>query len=605
MHIVQKIRTTMQAKLVVAMTALILAVVILFGSVIYMQTSRTIEQDLERLSKQVLTQANLNLERYFKGYEQVFLLLSYSKELGAWLRVEQGNSLDSYLIFSEIRDIYVTPYIFQYPEIISVMLHNRNGNDIHYSFKYGIHKDYEFNEADWAPFTDNYRMEVRIAKEYLGDNSRSLEIPVMSLIRKVNYGPQTGVLKIDIDLAPALQIVNELGLGKTGYGFFASGDGKILVHPEQDKITTQLPDELQREIEKQDEGFFFREDTKEYVLYKSIGNKDWKTVIVLPYREFASSSIFIRNFTIMVAGLALILASLVAIKISKSITTRLGKLREIIKRTKVGKFDVKANIGGADEVAEVGLAYNEMLESLDHAVNELAQTKIAEQKAVLSALQSQIDSHFLYNALESINSMANLEGHRQIEQTTIALSKMLRYTSDFKSSVVRVKEEVQHLLNYLNIMKIRMGDDFEYEIHVHPDCESGYCLKAIMQPIAENSMKHAVVPMGMPLRMTVDLSISTFGGLPYIQMRIADNGLGFSKEKLARIHEELRQISLSPLNHQHSNIGLLNIHFRLKMYYAKDPYAGIAVENCTSGSGAVITIVFPLQKQPKQEVDMR
>jgi len=603
-HIVELIRSKMKWKLILVISTLMLFVVSFLGTVSYWQTSKIIKDDVERLSNQVLKQANLNLARHFTGYSKGFLSMSFSAEIEKWLQVRKDNRVDSFIVFQEMRDTYIAPYMYQYPEVISVTLYNANGNEINYSMKYGYRLDYSFENAGLESFMEHdYMVDVRWSNDYYFEG-KPIELPVITLTKKVRFGSDTGYIKSDIDLNAALQIINELEIGNNGYGFITNGDGKIIAHPDKSLITSYISDAYFDEVNNRTSGSFFRKESNEIILFRSIDYFDWKTVIVVPYNEFTSSIYFIGKFTIVIAAAALMLSILIAVAISSSFTKRIAKLRRMIKSTARGKLDVSVDIGGNDEVAELGNAYNVMLEDLNNTVNELAESKVAGQKAVLSALQSQIDSHFLYNTLESINSLASLEGHTQIEQTTIALAKMLRYTSEYKSTVVPVEQELGHLSNYLDIMKVRMGDEFEYELTVEDEdgAMSSYCLKAILQPIVENSIKHANVQMDVPLRVKIDVSLINKEDNSYIMMRIVDNGSGFTKEKLGWFTSQLQQITLSPLHHQFNNIGLLNIHFRLQMYYYNDPYAGISLNNLEREGGAEAIVMMPFQSQVMQEV---
>ncbi|MNI24169.1 putative sensor-like histidine kinase [compost metagenome] len=428
-----------------------------------------------------------------------------------------------------------------------------------------------------------------------------MAIPIITMVKKLRYGKNTGFLKIDIDLEPALKIINELELGDSGYGLISDNAGRILLHPDQMMIGEQLPVDILKQMNNQKDGAFFRKESGEFVLFDSVQNNNWKTIVVVPYQEFARSVFLIREITIVIAVVALIVSILFAIGISSSFTKRIAKLRKMIKTTVRGEFETRVVIEGTDEIADLGVAYNSMLSDLQSTVHDLAESKIIQQRAILSALQSQIDSHFLYNTLESINSLANLAGHTAIEETTIALSKMLRYTSDYKSTVVPMKDEIQHLKNYLNIMKIRLGDDFEFEILFHPRCEDAYGLKALLQPIVENSMKHGDV-LDVTLRIQIVIELLVIHGIEYMNVRISDNGKGFAEDKMRWINSQIKQINLSPLHHQYSNIGLLNTHFRLKMYYQDDPNAGITLSNRIDSTGAIVKILIPLQWHAKNEV---
>src|SRR5690606_3102909 len=127
------------------------------------------------------------------------------------------------------------------------------------------------------------------------------------------------------------------------------------------------------------------------------------------------------------------------------------------------------------------------------------------QQAVLRSLQAQINSHFLYNALESINSMAYLARHHQIERTALALAEMLRYTSEYTQTVVGMMEEVHHAVHYVEIMQIRYPSEIDFEYEVDDESRQAVCPKAIIQPIIENSIKHGLEKTGkhLILRLSV------------------------------------------------------------------------------------------------------
>ncbi|NOU90558.1 HAMP domain-containing protein [Paenibacillus sp. LMG 31460] len=603
MYIINQVRNTMKWKLITILSALIVGVVSSIGLVSYMKTSAMVKHDVQRLSNQVLKQASLNLERYFLSYSQGFLLISVAPDLEKWLQLDKSQGLDSYLLFQSIMEAYGQPFFFQHPEILSITLYNENGNEINRTVKYGFNKDYKFYVSDLETFreADNFTFDVGFSNNYVDTNGKMMAIPVITMVKKLRYGKNTGFLKIDIDLEPALKIINELEFGDSGYGLISDNEGRILLHPDQMMIGERLPRDILNQMNNKKDGAFFREDSGEFVLFDSVQPTNWKTIVVVPYHEFARSIFLIREITIVIAVVALLVSILFAVGISSSFTKRIAKLRKMIKTTVRGEFETRVEIEGTDEIAELGVAYNSMLRDLQSTVHALAESKLIQQRAILSALQSQIDSHFLYNTLESINSLANLAGHTDIEETTIALSKMLRYTSDYKSTVVPMKDEIQHLNNYLNIMKIRLGDDFEFEISFHPRCENAYGLKAVMQPIVENSMKHGDV-LDVPLRIKIVIDLFLTQGIEYMKVKIIDNGKGFAEDKMQWINSQIKRINLSPLHHEYSNVGLLNTHFRLKMYYQDDSNAGITLSNRIDSTGAVVEVLFPLQWHAKDEV---
>ncbi|OUS78726.1 hypothetical protein B1748_01230 [Paenibacillus sp. MY03] len=594
-YIVNWFGKKMKRKLIAVISLLILFVVSSTGYLFYQQTTRKVQNDVIRLSDHILKQANLNLERYLSGYSEWFLLISSSPAAEQWLKMGADRRLDAYYRFQDMIDIYVKPYMFQYPDVISISLVHDNGNAFHFANKYGFRLNHSFDPAEMdLQAYQSFVKKLRLSSEYVTVSGESLEIPVLTLYKAIRSGKHNGYMKIDIDLQHALDIVNEMGLGEEGYGFISNEAGQIVAHHDPDLVLKPLSEDMQHRIGRQTQGYSIKEETEEIILYRSIPSSDWVTVVVLPYREFVSIISYIGRTTVIIALAGLAAAVLIAAGISASFTGRIEKLRKMMRNTRNGKLDSYTVINGNDEVAELGKSYKSMLDDLNDTVDELANSKIKQEKAVMSALQSQIDSHFMYNTLESINSLAHMSGNAEIEKITILLSRMLRYTSQYNGIVVMLRDEMAHLNNFMDIMKIRLGNDFEYEIDIEEQTEEAECLKAIVQPIVENSVKHGKVPLDEPLRIEVAVRKLKQGSADYIEIRISDNGSGFEAGKLDWINKQIQQMNVFPLQYAHPNVGLLNIHFRLKMYYQEDELAGMKVYN--RHNGAVVEIRFPLRR---------
>lgn len=583
---------TIRWKLSLINIGIILFIVITIGLFSYYETSRTIEKDVEHFSSLILKQANLNLDRYYQDYIQALMQIGTSEEFERWSRLDEEEAYEQYVLARRLKESYILPITFRHPEILSVSLQSVKGNAVHHTVQFGLDKDYSIDEQ-WLSEIGSYnRISTRVSfsEDYL-DNGKRMNLPVMSLIKRFGIFV-SGYVKIDISLEPAQQILAEMKLGKSVIGLIADADGTIMVHPDERLIMSKLELDIVRQMH-HGSGSFMREATHEMVVYDTNQSIGWRTIAIIPYEDFAGSIGKVRDMTILTALIGALIAMTLIIWVTTSMTRRITKLRHTIKQTQIGNFQQRVQVDGDDELSDLSAAYNRMLGELETSIQKATESKLLEQRAIISALQSQIHSHFLYNTLESINSMAHLANQREIELVTVSLSRMLRYTSNYQVSLVTVREEIQHLNDYLQICQIRFGEDLTYGVEVEEGCLDVPCLKAILQPIAENALKHGMEQTGEPLH--IEVRVCWHPETDGIEMLVIDTGQGFAQDVVASLNRRLKSTVHGRQYNELSKVGLLNVNYRLKMHYSTEhAAAGIVVSNrLEEGHGAVVAVRFP------------
>lgn len=220
-----------------------------------------------------------------------------------------------------------------------------------------------------------------------------------------------------------------------------------------------------------------------------------------------------------------------------------------------------------DEIGTLYNEYNAMVESLNAAVKQDYHNKLVNLDAQMKSLEARINSHFLFNTLESINSMAELEDNEQIATMSQALGNMFRYTLKTQSELVSVQDELNHVNDYVTIQQIRFDNRFRLEVDMDDAFRKEQVLKLILQPLVENALYH-----GLKYCSCGDLiSITGRKEENYLILHVRDNGLGMDQEtqKLLqdRLMEEASFTELGQRNKQ--SIGLKNIHSRIELYYGR------------------------------------
>lgn len=248
---------------------------------------------------------------------------------------------------------------------------------------------------------------------------------------------------------------------------------------------------------------------------------------------------------------------------------------------------------------EIGTLYNEyanMLEEVNAYIKRDYKDKLILLDAQMKSLEARINSHFLFNTLESINSMAELEDNELIAKMSLALGNMFRYSIKTESELVTLQEELNHVNDYVSIQEIRFSNQFKLVVDIPQTLLPERVLKLILQPLVENALYHGLGYCTMGNQIVIHAeAVSHESSKPILLIRITDNGQGMSQDTLQNIRQTLNEEArFTELGHRNKqSIGLKNIHSRIELYYGKG--YGLQIHS-EIGIGTTVTIRVPLVK---------
>ncbi len=212
------------------------------------------------------------------------------------------------------------------------------------------------------------------------------------------------------------------------------------------------------------------------------------------------------------------------------------------------------------ELDSIGESYNAMLGQIDELLTQVKQQQEHLKNAQMQTLMYQVHPHFLYNTLGNIHMLARLNGETTIAEMIGALSTFLRLTLNNGKDFITLKDELEHVKSYLDIMRIRNDDVFRYEV----DCEDGLLteriIKLILQPLVENAIKHGFAEMDAGGIIKVSICLED----EYLHLAISDNGAGIPPDVLNRINR-LENNWDEPDSKM--GVGIRNVVYRLKIQY--------------------------------------
>lgn len=310
----------------------------------------------------------------------------------------------------------------------------------------------------------------------------------------------------------------------------------------------------------------------------------WSVFVLTEYRAIRRPSVQMMLTVSIVTGLFILCLLLV----SRVLATRLARSAQ---RLKASMHLAAENQDHVIEVIRSNDEIQDLSQSLKHMMEEFVNNQVLTRDARIRALQQQINPHFLYNTFDVISHYI-LSGDREKANRLLEqLGDLFRYNARLSTrNMATIREEVENVRNYLDIMKIRMGERLEYSIEADPDLLARSTPRFILQPIVENAFIHGFQEMEGLCRVRIRVeSHEVERHEPVIEFTIEDNGKGIEAERKARLESLLHAEEIPGMNE--FGIGLLNIHARLRLTYGK-PYGIRLLDLADGGTGVVLCIPF-------------
>lgn len=277
----------------------------------------------------------------------------------------------------------------------------------------------------------------------------------------------------------------------------------------------------------------------------------------------------------VVIGIDILVILLVAGQFSKRISALIEAVNQVANR-KSDSFHV---LEGSDEFSTLSQYINEMITKVQYCQKETYQAKLDTKNAQIRALRSQINPHFLFNCLQSIQASALKNGAMETADLISMYSRVIRESISWKQEVIPLGQELGLIESYLQIQKKRFEKQLICIIDVEEACRNAQIPKFTLQPIVENAIHHGMQGCGHPLELTIHISRAE----DELRLVVRDNGKGMSGEQLQEIHQLLEgDLFTDPQVH----IGIVNLQQRIWLRYgraygiriASSPDAGTEVD---------------------------
>ena len=481
-----------------------------------------------------------------------------------------NDNLNSYDLLQSKRELkYIFESILYTHNYINGVYLFTAGKNSFYSAKVNneLKSDYNPTSSLWYKLTTERSGKLYISDVGLKDFSMSSKpsISFSRLIIDPNTHKSLGVILIDCSLDIFNDINKEIIPDQSNI-FLTDYLGKIVYENSKTLINTQMSQEVCDKIAKSNAGSFINRDTETLTVFDTFPNYNLKLVAQISINQLKKKFEPTRNILIFIAFTCSLVFLMISFILSKIFTKPIIELSRVMKANKFNELAIsKKYLHRDDEISTLYHEYNEMINKINTFIKERYQNRLILLDSQMRALEAQINSHFLYNTLESINSIAEIEEVESISIISKALGDMFRYSIKTESELVKLDEELTHVSNYLAIQKIRYGEKCNFSLNIPEQLKNEKILKLILQPLIENAIYHGLETKREP----GNIIITGFIENKNIILEVTDDGVGMSDEQIKEIEKLLQEPpQFTDMGRRDKrSIGIKNIHSRIELYY--------------------------------------
>ena len=577
---------SIRSKLLFAFVAVILLPLFTLGLLGPYISARTLESEATIHTWQLIRQVTRNIEFYVRQTERIISIVDANPDVQAFMAFEGSAQTFSAREQAAARQL-LRAISDAHPEIAGILVVSEDNRPLSNEIQ-PITRDPLTEESWYREAADNPGT-VQLLPRPIGRNLRSSHEysadEVVSIVKAV-VDPRTaqvrGVVLIDMRLKVMEAIFGDLTVGFGGFLFIEAPGGAIVYTP-VNPIVYRVRDEW---LDKPRAISVRRIKGEDYQIVSQWSQyTQWNTVGVFPLNEIMRQVSTIRYYSLIIAGVTVLVALLVSVFFTSSIARPVIKLRSLMKEAEEGNLGVRFEGRQEDEIGYLGKSFNTMIEEVQKLLAMVYREQQSKREAELKILQEQIKPHFLYNTLDTIQWMAQEHGAQDIVKVVGALTSLFRIGLSRGKEMIRVSDEMEHVRSYLIIQKTRYEDKFDFSVCMDDSVLSLLVLKLTLQPLVENAIYHGIKER----RGHGSIKVEAGRRDGMLVLRVADDGVGMSAETLASVRALLA--SLPAEKGQKLGYGISNVNERIQLSFGKK--YGLSFDS-SPDLGTTVEILHPL-----------
>ena len=552
-------RYSLLIQLVIYVFIMILALLGIVGGIYYQTSSVAIRQTTEQNTRKTIQQSGQFITSYLQKVKQTTSSLAENEKIKTYAQTPSQENAE------QLRQLFAT-ILKTDLDLVSAILVTKDGNLISTDPELTMKTSADMMKEKWyqdaihkgaMPILTPAR---RTVSHTIGQKW------VISIMQEVvdKDGKNLGVVRLDIGYKTLEAYLDQLQLGKEGFTFIVDANHDFVYHPKKAVYSSHVEMKAMALYLSVKNGYV--KSKQAYVSQYQIPNSGWTLIGVSSMEQLHAVQTQIL-WSFIGTGLFALGVCLIGIWFVLRLWIKpLRDLQATILKVGSGHSDLRANETGSPELVDLARQFNIMLDRIDQLMIAVKEEEQNVRKYELQALSSQINPHFLYNTLDTIVWMAEFNDSKRVVEVTKSLAKYFRLALNQGHEQISLKDEIDHVRQYLFIQKQRYGEKLQYEIKELKQYDDYKIPKLILQPLVENAIYHGIKEMNRQGRIRVSVSEND----TQLIVSIYDNGRGF-------VASETTNATLVRLG----GVGLKNVDQRLQLQFGKSYHMEIKSEENT------------------------
>lgn len=451
-----------------------------------------------------------------------------------------------------------------------------NGNDTDENIKDGL-TDLSFDKSVYSNLKDGYA----ISQPHVNTLYQN-KYPWVVTIAKKEYSNlflQQVFVAIDFKFSSIAKYIDKVSIGQRGYCYIVNSKGQIIYHPQQQILFSGLKEENTFEISELSDGIHRKKDNIYNI--SSLDSCNWK-IVGVSFNDEITQAVKSQVVVGLIFALffSAFMSAVIYFLLSRTVTRPVRRLVASMQKfeKQAETFEYKADMSNVAEFQTLSTSFEHMVLMIQSLVEKVHNEEIVLRKTELKALQAQINPHFLYNTLDSIQWMCEQDNSKDAVKMVGALAKLFRISISHGNEFITISDELKHAESYLIIQSYRYKNQFTYSFDVDKSVLDCMCNKITIQPFIENAIYHGLDRMVD--EGEIKIIVERRG--KDIAIIVKDNGLGMTEEQCKAVLQKGRSDS--------KGIGVKNVDDRLKIYFGEE--YGITIDS-ELDVGTTVTIKIP------------
>lgn len=553
----------LNTKFTVTMLCLIAVPMLVFIMAFFSYTRKTMNNEVVTETRAKMQEDYADIQKMIEAANMSTQVILNDKQLQELLvKLNRGEEIQAgeYVEFSQEHISLLESFINSNPYLYQIRVY-ANNNEFPEMMPV-LYRRERLNKAPWKDTMVSGTWQINY-QDFLEEQK---EKELMALTSEITdyLGTETGVLEVAVAMEDMFPRMYEAG--EESWVGFVTEDGAIYSAGDQKK---SIWEKEKREIVQKAKNL----EENGYINTKILG----KEVMIFsqPIKELSGSYILLVNTDeqmkgifwqqAKIVGILLLLLALLVLLIDESINFLLQKFYEIlgvVRKIRNGNLEQRIPVNGKDEMGELGIQINSMLDSIEVLMQEKLDKEILIKNTEIKALQNQINAHFIYNVLECIKMMAEIDEKYEISDAVTSLGELLRYNMKWVSGNVTIREEIAYIKNYIQLMNLRYDFTIILSIKIPEEIYEQRIPKMSLQPIVENAICHGIVEMGED----ATIYIKAVRREEDFEISITDSGVGMDEAQRQILEKKIRG-EIETSGGSGNGIGLKNVQDRIQIQF--------------------------------------